>query len=76
MYSDSMFCPCCGMQLRLTPSNRRRCKEILRKRKSKYTEIVDRSWWVSPNGKLIMIGHSDEPLQAALLILLSHLHTL
>jgi hypothetical protein len=36
-----MFCPCCGMQLRLTPSNRRRCKEILRKRKSKYTEIVD-----------------------------------
>src|SRR5919108_1533459 len=32
MYYDSMFCPCCGMQLRLTPSSRR-CKEILRKRK-------------------------------------------
>jgi predicted amidophosphoribosyltransferase len=32
MYNDGMFCPCCGMQLRLTPSSRR-CKEILRKRK-------------------------------------------
>jgi hypothetical protein len=32
MYNDSMFCPCCGMQLRLTPSSRK-CKEILRKRK-------------------------------------------
>jgi hypothetical protein len=20
-YNDGMFCPCCGMQLRLTPSN-------------------------------------------------------
>jgi predicted amidophosphoribosyltransferase len=33
MYNDNMFCPCCGMQLRLTPSSRR-CKEILRKRKT------------------------------------------
>ncbi len=33
MYNDSMFCPCCGMQLRLTPSSKR-CKEILRKRKA------------------------------------------
>jgi rRNA maturation endonuclease Nob1 len=32
MYSESAFCPCCGMQLRLTPSNRKH-KEILRKRK-------------------------------------------
>jgi hypothetical protein len=31
MYNDEMFCPCCGMQLRLTPSSRR-CKEILIKR--------------------------------------------
>ena len=34
MYNDSMFCPCCGMQLRITPSSRR-CKEVLRKRKAK-----------------------------------------
>ena len=33
MYNDSMFCPCCGMQLRLTPSSRR-CKETLRRRKA------------------------------------------
>jgi hypothetical protein len=32
MYNDGMFCPCYGIQLRLTPSSRR-CKEILRKRK-------------------------------------------
>jgi hypothetical protein len=40
MYNDSMFCPCCGMQLRLTPSSRR-CKEILRKRKAVNSEMVD-----------------------------------
>jgi hypothetical protein len=33
MYNQSAFCPCCGIQLRLTPSSRK-CKEILRKRKS------------------------------------------
>jgi hypothetical protein len=32
LYHDGLFCPCCGMQLRLTPSSRE-CKEILRKRK-------------------------------------------
>ena len=32
LYNDGLFCPCCGMQLRLTPCSRR-CKEILRKRK-------------------------------------------
>jgi len=32
MYNDGMFCPCCGMQLRLTPSSKR-CKEVLRKRR-------------------------------------------
>jgi hypothetical protein len=37
MYNDSMFCPCCGMQLRLTPSSRR-CKEILRKKKDIYAK--------------------------------------
>jgi hypothetical protein len=31
MYNESAFCPCCGMQLRLTPSSRR-CKEILREK--------------------------------------------
>jgi hypothetical protein len=40
MCSDSVFCPCCGMQLRLTLS--RRCKETFRSRKGRYTEIVDR----------------------------------
>jgi hypothetical protein len=40
MYNDSMFCPCCGMQLRLTPSSRK-CKEILRKRKAVNAEMVD-----------------------------------
>jgi hypothetical protein len=38
-HNESAFCPCCGMQLRLTPSSRR-CKEILRKRKSRYTKII------------------------------------
>jgi hypothetical protein len=33
MHHDGLFCPCCGMQLRLTPSSRE-CKEILRKRKA------------------------------------------
>ena len=33
MYNDVLFCPCCGMQLRLTPSSRR-CKETLRRRKA------------------------------------------
>src|ERR671939_979679 len=40
MYNDSMFCPCCGMQLRLTPSSRR-CKEILRKKKTRHMEMVE-----------------------------------
>jgi hypothetical protein len=40
MYHDRLFCPCCGMQLRLTPSSRR-CKEILRKRKAKAIEVLD-----------------------------------
>ena len=39
--SDSMFCPCCGMQLRIIPSSRK-CKETFRRRKSRYTKIVDR----------------------------------
>jgi hypothetical protein len=33
MHHDGFFCPCCGMQLRLTPSSRV-CKEMLRKRKA------------------------------------------
>jgi hypothetical protein len=37
-YNDGIFCPCCVMQLRLTPSSRR-CKEIIRKRKRK--EMVE-----------------------------------
>jgi ribosomal protein L37E len=32
MYNDNMFCPCCGMQLRLTPSDKKH-KEMLRKRR-------------------------------------------
>jgi hypothetical protein len=38
MYNNGMFCPCCGMQLRLTPSDKKH-KEILRKRK--LLKIVD-----------------------------------
>ncbi|HYZ50084.1 MAG TPA: hypothetical protein VE593_04290, partial [Nitrososphaeraceae archaeon] len=38
MYHDGMFCPCCEMQLRLTPSDRKH-KEILRKRR--HMEIAD-----------------------------------
>jgi hypothetical protein len=33
LYHNGLFCPCCGMLLRLTPSSRA-CKEILRKKKS------------------------------------------
>ena len=40
MYNDNAFCPCCGMQLRLTPSSRE-CKEILRRRKAVNAEMVD-----------------------------------
>jgi hypothetical protein len=40
MHHDGLFCPCCGMQLRLTPSSRE-CKEILRKRKDKGIEVLD-----------------------------------
>jgi hypothetical protein len=40
MFNDNMFCPCCGMQLRLTSSSRKH-KEILRKRKSRHAEMVD-----------------------------------
>jgi SMC interacting uncharacterized protein involved in chromosome segregation len=39
IHHDGLFCPCCGMQLRLTPSSRR-CKEILRKRKASQIETV------------------------------------
>ncbi|MFL6418157.1 MAG: hypothetical protein ACJ71P_01895, partial [Nitrososphaeraceae archaeon] len=39
MYNDDgMFCPCCVMQLRLTPSSRK-CKEILRKRKDNIMKV-------------------------------------
>ncbi|MFL6462560.1 MAG: hypothetical protein ACJ71J_16725 [Nitrososphaeraceae archaeon] len=31
-YNEGMFCPCCGMQLRLTPSNREG-KERLRQQR-------------------------------------------
>jgi hypothetical protein len=31
-YNEGMFCPCCGMQLRITPSNREG-KETLRQEK-------------------------------------------
>jgi hypothetical protein len=40
MYNKSAFCPCCGMQLRLTPSDRKH-KEILRKRKVINAKILD-----------------------------------
>jgi hypothetical protein len=33
LYHNGFFCPCCGMQLRLTPSSRE-CKEVLRKRRA------------------------------------------
>jgi predicted amidophosphoribosyltransferase len=39
LYHNGLFCPCCGMQLRLTPSSRE-CKEILRKRKASRIEKV------------------------------------
>jgi hypothetical protein len=39
MHHNGFFCPCCGMQLRLTPSNRE-CKEILRKRKASRIETI------------------------------------
>jgi hypothetical protein len=31
MRDDGLFCPCCGMQPRLTPSSRE-CREILREK--------------------------------------------
>ena len=33
IYTDNTFCSCCGMQVRLTPSDKKH-KEILRKRKT------------------------------------------
>ena len=35
IHHDGLFCPCCGMQLRLTPTSRE-CKEILRKRRTSH----------------------------------------
>jgi predicted amidophosphoribosyltransferase len=39
IYNSGVFCPCCGMQLRLTPSSRK-CKEVLRKRKATLVETI------------------------------------
>jgi rRNA maturation endonuclease Nob1 len=39
MYSESAFCPCCGMQLRLTPSDRKH-KEILRMRMASRIQTI------------------------------------
>jgi rRNA maturation endonuclease Nob1 len=39
IHQDGLFCPCCGMQLRLTPSSRR-CKEILRRRKASRIQTI------------------------------------
>jgi hypothetical protein len=33
MYHNGFFCPCCGIQLRLTASSRE-CKEIVRRRRA------------------------------------------
>jgi hypothetical protein len=42
LYYNGFFCPCCGMQLRLTPSSRE-CKELLRKRKASKIEMT--AYW-------------------------------
>ena len=35
LYHNGLFCPCCGMQLRLRPTpSSRECKEVLRKRRA------------------------------------------
>ncbi|MFL6441668.1 MAG: hypothetical protein ACJ702_06900 [Nitrososphaeraceae archaeon] len=34
-YNDGMFCPCCGMQLRLTPSNREGKEKLRQQSKTK-----------------------------------------
>jgi hypothetical protein len=39
MHHDGLFCLCCGMQLRLTPSSRE-SKEILGRRKASRIETV------------------------------------
>ena len=39
VHYEGLFCPCYGMQLRLTLSSRE-CKEILRKRKASLIEMV------------------------------------
>jgi hypothetical protein len=33
MYNDGLFCPCCGMQLRLTPSNKEGKERLRRQRR-------------------------------------------
>ncbi|MFL6376977.1 MAG: hypothetical protein ACJ72R_05900 [Nitrososphaeraceae archaeon] len=33
IYNDGMFCPCCGMQLRLTPSNKEGKDRLRRERR-------------------------------------------
>jgi hypothetical protein len=48
MYNNSMFCPCCGMQLRLSPSSRE-YKEILRERKATLGK------WLITNGTKLQI---------------------
>jgi predicted amidophosphoribosyltransferase len=58
LYHDGLFCPCCGMQLRLTPSSRR-CKEILRKRKA----IVGNGWALMDQPLILNKEHFEYALR-------------
>jgi hypothetical protein len=33
LYNEGMFCPCCGMQLRLTPSNKEGKDRLIQERR-------------------------------------------
>jgi uncharacterized Zn finger protein (UPF0148 family) len=39
LYYDGVFCPCCGMQLRTTPTNKKGKERLLKQRKKVEEEI-------------------------------------
>jgi predicted amidophosphoribosyltransferase len=40
LYHNGMFCPCCGMQLRLSPARKRDKERIRRKSRQKRSKIM------------------------------------
>jgi hypothetical protein len=59
LYHSGLFCPCCGMQLRLIPSSRE-CKEMLEYRKGhvaihpRHDKLITALWTMVENGEEVL----------------------